>query len=142
MEFEWVKQEELADVSRACLNRYGEGIYVFHGDLGAGKTALIRTLCEQIGVMDQPSSPTFSIINEYHSNSGRVVVHMDLYRVDHEDELWSMGVEEVLFMGDYVFIEWPEKIQNFLPDGVVRVDIVVVDEFTRSIKFSFRDDQF
>lgn len=110
-------------------------IFCFYGELGAGKTTLIKEICKQLGVIDSGSSPTFSLVNEYRYSasalhngkdvSGASVFHFDLYRVKNESEIYDIGYEEYFFSENYCFIEWPEKIERLLPKGIVKVRIEV-----------------
>ena len=98
-------------------------IFAFHGELGAGKTTFIKALCESLGVSDAMSSPSFSIVNEYHDRAGQPVYHFDLYRLRKPEEALDIGFEEYLYSGNYCFIEWPEKAEELLPDETVHVYI-------------------
>ena len=107
-------------------------IFLFYGDMGAGKTTLIKSLCEQLGSTEPATSPTFSIVNEYNGADGKIY-HFDFYRLKNETEALDMGYEEYFYSGDYCFIEWPEKIPNLLPEHYVTVTIEVTGENSRSI---------
>jgi len=108
-------------------------IFLFYGEMGAGKTTLIKSLCEQLGSTEPATSPTFSIVNEYPSPSGKIY-HFDFYRLKNETEALDMGYEEYFYSGAYCFIEWPEKIPNLLPEHCVTVRISVTGENSRSIR--------
>lgn len=97
-------------------------VFLFHGDMGAGKTTLIKAICEKLKVEDFVSSPTFSIVNEYCTANGSVF-HFDFYRIKTESEAFDLGYEDYVYSGNYCFIEWPEKILNLLPPNFVRVRI-------------------
>ncbi|HEY4798571.1 MAG TPA: tRNA (adenosine(37)-N6)-threonylcarbamoyltransferase complex ATPase subunit type 1 TsaE [Bacteroidia bacterium] len=99
-------------------------IFCFYGELGAGKTTLIKEICKQLGVKEEGSSPTFSLINEYRTPY-RLIYHFDLYRLKNENEIFDIGYEEYIFSGNYCFIEWPEKIEHLLPADFVKVKIEV-----------------
>lgn len=101
-------------------------VFAFYGEMGAGKTTFIKAICEELGVKDGMSSPTFSVINEYHTSSGEKIFHFDFYRIKSESEVFDMGYEEYFYSGNYCFIEWPEKIEHLLPENCVRVKIEVV----------------
>jgi len=133
---------ELPEAAGAILEFAGSKasrIICFYGDLGAGKTTLIKEVCKQLGVTDSGSSPTFSLVNEYkiliestsqnaHSRAGaedHVIYHFDLYRLKNESEIYDIGYEEYLFSGHYCFIEWPEKMEHLLPENYVKVSIEV-----------------
>ena len=100
--------------------------------MGAGKTTLIKSLCEKLGVNDSVTSPTFSIVNEYKGADGPVY-HFDFYRLKDQNEALDMGYEEYFYSGNYCFIEWPEKIANLIPDSFTGVRIHVSDASSRQI---------
>jgi len=110
-----------------------DGIAAFYGEMGAGKTTLIRALCEQLGVRDNVNSPTFSIVNEYQTPEGDAVYHFDFYRVDKPEEALDFGYEEYIDSGNRCLIEWPEKIESLLPEDIDRVFIRVNDNGGREI---------
>jgi tRNA threonylcarbamoyladenosine biosynthesis protein TsaE len=109
-----------------------ERIFLFYGEMGAGKTTLIKALCQELGVEGQTSSPTFSIVNEYADAKGRVY-HFDFYRLKNQTEALDMGYEEYFYSGDYCFIEWPEKIPDLLPANYTEVYIIANNDGTREI---------
>jgi len=116
--------EELPLAAKKILDESNsEKIFVFKGEMGSGKTTLIKELCLQIGVISAMSSPTFSLINEYETNSGEVVYHFDFYRLEDEQEAFDYGYEDYFFSGNYCFIEWPEKIPNLIPDNYLLIEI-------------------
>jgi tRNA threonylcarbamoyladenosine biosynthesis protein TsaE len=98
-------------------------IFCFYGEMGVGKTTLIKELIKFLGVEEEGSSPTFSIVNEYVSNEGKSIYHFDFYRINSEEEAFDFGYEEYFYSGNYCFIEWPEKIDNLLPDSFVKINI-------------------
>lgn len=125
-----IKIPTLRDVPPAVkeiLNKYpSERIFVFYGEMGAGKTTLIKEICRQLGVKEsEMSSPTFALINEYRSAGGLPVFHFDFYRIKDETEVFDLGYEDYFYGGNYCFIEWPEKIPNLLPKDCVKVQIIV-----------------
>ncbi len=105
------------------------------GDLGAGKTTLIQTICKQLNVIDEVNSPTFSIINEYKTETNESIFHLDLYRLKDENEALDIGIEDYLYDDNYTFIEWPEIIESLLPDNLMRIHIENIDNSTRKILF-------
>lgn len=107
-------------------------IFVLSGNLGAGKTTLIKKLCQQAGYSGNVSSPTFSIINEYGTDK-KTIYHMDLYRLEDIDEALEIGIEEYLYSGSYCFIEWAEVIIPILPLPFVVIEINTVSELSRNI---------
>lgn len=108
-------------------------ILAFEGEMGAGKTTFIKALCTEMGISDTVSSPTFSIINEYKTKDGKIVYHLDLYRVKDEQEAIFAGVEDCLLSGNMCLIEWPDKISGLLPANTQYLFIKTVDFTTRSI---------
>lgn len=100
----------------------GKKIFTFYGEMGSGKTTLIKEICTLLGSSDTTSSPTYSIVNEYSTSSG-TVYHFDFYRLKSEQEALDMGYEEYLYSGNFCFIEWPEKIGNLLPGDAVKVEL-------------------
>ncbi len=103
------------------------------GDLGAGKTTLIKYLCQHLGVRDQVVSPTFSLVNEYSTDTGVNVFHIDLYRLESLEEALQIGIEEYLDSEAYVFIEWPQLINTLLGDDFIWIEISVANEQGRKI---------
>jgi len=112
-----------------------EKIFLFYGDMGAGKTALIKSLCESLGVKEPATSPTFSIVNEYQGASSKIY-HFDFYRLKNQSEALDLGYEEYFYSDNYCFIEWPEKIPDLLPDHYISVDVQVVSDNQRLLTFT------
>jgi tRNA threonylcarbamoyladenosine biosynthesis protein TsaE len=110
----------------------GRKVIAFHGGLGAGKTTFIHALCDARGVTSPVSSPTFSIINEY-AYPGGVIYHIDLYRLEQEEEAFSAGVEDCLYSGNTCLVEWPERAASMFPADTLHVTIGVIDPFTRRL---------
>lgn len=96
-------------------------IFALHGEMGVGKTTLVKHFCRKLGVTDLVNSPTFSIVNEYAGRHGIRIFHFDFYRINKQEEIYDMGYEEYFFSGEYCFIEWPEKLQFLLPVDSVRI---------------------
>lgn len=111
----------------------GHKVFAIHGEMGAGKTTFIHALCEAMGVHDNISSPTFSIINQYKTIEGEIIYHMDLYRLKDEEEAISSGVEDCLFSGNTCLVEWPEKALGIFPDDTLHVFIAVMNTHTRKL---------
>jgi tRNA threonylcarbamoyladenosine biosynthesis protein TsaE len=97
-------------------------VFLFEGEMGAGKTTFIKSICKRLGVDQLVSSPTFSIVNEYPSPAG-LVYHFDFYRLKNETEAYDLGYEDYFYSGNYCFIEWPSRVRNLWPDNSVMVDI-------------------
>ncbi len=129
------KPIDAEEVARFILQSHAEArIFAFTGDLGAGKTTLIKALCKVLGVADQTSSPSFAIVNEYRSTAGGPVYHFDLYRIRNVNELRDIGFEEYLDSGAYCFIEWPELAGDWLPPETLHLRIEVAPDGTRTIR--------
>ena len=111
-------------------------VVVFHGEMGAGKTTLVKALGKAMGVVDTISSPTFSIVNEYQTNSQNMVYHFDFYRIKNETEAYDIGVEEYFDSGHLCFVEWPEKIPSLLPVFYSEIFITTIDNTHRKIALS------
>lgn len=107
--------DELDSVASQIMKHPLKNIITFHAGMGVGKTTFIKALARQMGVMDMASSPTFSLVNEYETDSGQTVYHFDLYRLNSEEEAYDMGIDEYFYSGNTCFIEWPEKTPNLIP---------------------------
>ena len=134
---------ELPETAKQILSfADSKKIFCFYGELGAGKTTLIKTICKELGAKDSGSSPTYGLVNEYavapslkgddntiapFRAGGVTIYHFDFYRVKNETEAYDFGFEEYLHSGNYCFIEWPEKIEHLLPPDFVKVKIEVKD---------------
>jgi tRNA threonylcarbamoyladenosine biosynthesis protein TsaE len=128
--------EEITDTSKKLLANFKQNIICFHGPMGVGKTTLIKALIKELGAVDSGNSPTFGLVNEYHNaNGGLIAYHFDFYRIEKEEEALDMGIEEYFNADAYVFIEWPEKIKNLLPENHVKVHLHLIDEKTRLIEY-------
>ena len=129
------KASEAPDIARLILQSHSEHrVFALHGELGAGKTTLIKALCEALGVADATSSPSFAIVNEYRMADQRPVYHFDLYRLRDARELLDIGFEEYLDSGAYCFIEWPELADELLPREVLHITIEAPDSGVRTIR--------
>lgn len=110
--------------------------FCFEAEMGAGKTTLINQVCKELGVLERTSSPTYSIVNEYKTNSGKHIFHFDLYRLKNQAELLDIGIMEILDSNELCFFEWPEKIKPFLDENFVNLSIEVSDT-TRFITLNY-----
>jgi tRNA threonylcarbamoyladenosine biosynthesis protein TsaE len=125
---------QLPQAAKAILsNSAGNKIFLFYGEMGAGKTTLIKALCQELGVTEQATSPTFSIVNEYTGRDSRIF-HFDFYRLKNQTEALDMGYEEYFYSDAYCFIEWPEKIPDLLPLHYANISIKALDTNSRSIQ--------
>jgi tRNA threonylcarbamoyladenosine biosynthesis protein TsaE len=124
---------ELPSAASTIINyAANQRIFLFYGDMGAGKTTLIKLLCEYLGTAEPVTSPTFSIVNEYIGKANKMY-HFDFYRLKNQTEALDLGYEEYFYSGSYCFIEWPEKIPDLLPEHYVSVAITVTGENSRQI---------
>ncbi len=110
-------------------------VFAFYGAMGAGKTTFIKAVCRAIGVQDVITSPTFAIVNEYEAAGGIPVFHFDFYRIKRLSEVYDMGYEEYFYSGGLCFIEWPELIEELLPEQAVRVEIAEQADGSRLVTF-------
>jgi len=132
-----ISPDDLQLVAKSLLKKHpNKRIFAFYAPMGAGKTTFIRALCHRLGAKDNVASPTFAIINEYLSESGQTVYHFDFYRIKKLEEAMDIGSEEYFYSGSYCFIEWPELIEDILPEEAVKVKIRV-DEETGNRIFTF-----
>ena len=131
--------EHIREAAREFINQIGEKrVFAFYGKMGAGKTTFVKAICEELGVEDVITSPTFAIINEYSITSTpsplpSTIYHFDFYRIKKLEEVYDMGYEDYFYSGALCFIEWPELIEEVLPDDAVRVHIEVQPDDSRLV---------
>lgn len=131
-----VALENLSDAGRELLAvSSGARVWMFEGEMGAGKTTLIKVICALLGVKDETSSPTFSIINEYKGIKDNSVFHFDFYRIKNETEAYDMGIEEYFESGSFCFVEWPDRIKSLFPMHYFKVKILEDTAKTRKIEY-------
>jgi tRNA threonylcarbamoyladenosine biosynthesis protein TsaE len=111
-------------------------LFAFYGTMGAGKTTIIKAICETLGAIDIVSSPTFTLVNEYKKADGESIFHIDFYRIKKLEEVYDFGIEEYLAGDSYCFMEWPELIEEILPSETVKVKISVDDNEQRTLLLS------
>lgn len=124
MEIRIESVDAIAEAARRFVENMGESrVFAFYGKMGAGKTTFIKAVCEALGVEDAINSPTFAIVNEYVDGRGEPIYHFDFYRIKKEQEALDIGFEDYVYSGNVCFMEWPELIENLLPDDAVKVTI-------------------
>ena len=118
------KEQELDEIAKAIVEVFeNEKKIVFFGEMGVGKTTLIKSICKVLNVQDVVTSPTFSVVNEYQNKDGNSLYHFDFYRIKNQEELFDLGLEEYIYSDNYCFIEWPEKAEGLLSDNFVQVQM-------------------
>lgn len=123
----------IAEAARRFVPQMGiRRVFAFHGGMGAGKTTFIKAICHELGVHDPVTSPTFAIVNEYSSDTG-AIFHFDFYRIKNSAEVLDIGFEDYAYSGNICLIEWPELIEDMLPEDTVNVHIAVLENGTRVI---------
>lgn len=128
--------QSLSETAQKLRQKAGDRkIWLLYGDMGAGKTTLVQYICAQIGCVEEVTSPTFSIINEYQTDQEEVLYHIDLYRLENSNELIEIGFDEVADGSHYCFIEWPQIAVDFLPPDCFSIQIEIVDSTHRKILF-------
>jgi tRNA threonylcarbamoyladenosine biosynthesis protein TsaE len=127
--------DNIRETAREFIDNMGDHkVFAFYGKMGAGKTTFIKAICEELGVDDVITSPTFAIINEYSEKNGSIY-HFDFYRIKKLEEVYDMGYEDYFYSGALCFIEWPELIEEVLPEDAVKVEITEKEDGTRAIVF-------
>ena len=126
--------QQLPQISKELLQFSKYKIVLFYGDMGVGKTTLIKEIVKQLGVSDTVSSPTFSLVKEYHTKNNEKVYHFDFYRIDNEEEAMDMGIEEYFYSDSWCLVEWPNKVENLLPLKSVIVTITTTNNQQRTIE--------
>lgn len=135
-----IKINSLADINEAAktfVENMGDGkVFAFYGKMGAGKTTFVKAVCECLGVDDVITSPTFAIVNEYTSaTTGDAIYHFDFYRIKKLEEVYDMGYEDYFYSGSLCFLEWPELIEDLLPEDATKVTIEETVDGSRVVKF-------
>lgn len=126
--------DQIQEVAEKIIAQNPKKIILFNGEMGVGKTTLIKQLCKTLGVQDATSSPTFSLVNEYYTSNNQTVYHFDFYRLNKETEALDMGVDDYLYSGNWCFIEWSEKIANLIPEEHSAVTIELQADGKRNLE--------
>lgn len=137
MELIITNKREIPSAVRKLLKVYsGSRIFAFNGPMGAGKTTIIKEICKSLGATGITSSPTFTIVNEYRRKGADPIFHIDLYRIRKTEEAYDFGIEEYLSGESFCFIEWPDLIEEILPEGTIHISITVGDNEERILHIS------
>lgn len=137
MEIKIQSLDQIHEAARQFIAEMGDNtVFALYGKMGAGKTTFIKAVCEELGVSDVITSPTFAIVNEYRSDTaGELIYHFDFYRIKKLEEVYDMGYEDYFYSGALCFIEWPELIEDLLPGDAVNVHIDENEDGSRTIRF-------
>lgn len=128
--------DHIQQAAQEFIKNMGKGrVFAFYGKMGAGKTTFIKAICEVLGVEDVITSPTFSLVNEYTAGDGSSIYHFDFYRIKKIEEVYDMGYEDYFDSGNLCFLEWPELIEDLLPEDATKVTITVQDDGSRVVEF-------
>lgn len=129
--------DTIREAAKTFVKNMGNGhVFAFYGKIGAGKTTFIKAICEELGVEDVITSPTFAIVNEYRSaTTNELIYHFDFYRIKKLDEVYDMGYEDYFYSGALCFLEWPELIEDILPGDAVKVTITQQEDGSRIVEF-------
>jgi len=135
MEIKIQNLDNIREAAREFIDNIGGNtVFAFYGKMGAGKTTFVKAICEELGVEDVITSPTFAIVNEYEAPQ-KTIYHFDFYRIKKLEEVYDMGYEDYFYSGALCFIEWPELIEDVLPEDAVKVTIEECADGSRSVKF-------
>ena len=128
--------DNIQEAAKTFLQNMGNArVFAFYGKMGVGKTTFIKALCEQLGVEDVITSPTFALVNEYTSGKGEPIYHFDFYRIKKIEEVYDMGYEDYFYSGNLCLLEWPELIEDLLPEDAVKVTITEKEDGSRVLSF-------
>ena len=126
--------QDLPKIASEIISSAKNKTLLFYGQMGVGKTTLIKELCRSLGVLDNISSPTFSLVNEYQTANNDKVYHFDFYRIEDEEEAFDIGIDDYFDSKNWCFIEWPENIENLLPLDAVEIHLSLLDDEQRNIQ--------
>ncbi|MGZ2370957.1 tRNA (adenosine(37)-N6)-threonylcarbamoyltransferase complex ATPase subunit type 1 TsaE [Ancylomarina sp. YFZ004] len=127
--------EDINSVAKQFIELVGERrVFAMYGAMGVGKTTFVKAVCEELGVEDTITSPTFAIVNEYHTPKDKIVYHFDFYRIEDVQEAYDFGYEDYFYSKAMCFIEWPERIESILPSDVINLNFTEKEDGTRTIQ--------
>ena len=126
--------QDLPKIASEIISSAKNKTLLFYGQMGVGKTTLIKELCKSLGVLDNISSPTFSLVNEYQTANNDKVYHFDFYRIEDEEEAYDIGIEDYFDSKNWCFVEWPENIENLLPLDAVEIHLSLLYDEQRNIQ--------
>jgi tRNA threonylcarbamoyladenosine biosynthesis protein TsaE len=126
--------ENLAEIASLIIATAKNKTVLFYGEMGVGKTTLIKEICKQLEVIDTISSPTFSLVNEYKTSKNISIYHFDFYRITNQEEALDMGIEEYLYNNDWCLIEWPQNVENLLPLESVEIHLTALENGQRNVQ--------
>ena len=130
-------KKHLTEAAEKFLKNFGDRrLFAFYGAMGAGKTTIIKAICKSLGAIDLVSSPTFTLVNEYRTEKGEALYHIDFYRIRKQEEVFDFGIEEYLTGESFCFMEWPELVEEILPSETVSVRISVTEDEQRKLLIS------
>lgn len=125
---------ELNAIAKEIIATSKSKILLFYGEMGVGKTTLIKEICKELGIEDVANSPTFSLVNEYHTANAEIVYHFDFYRIEDENEAYDIGIEDYFYSDAWCLIEWPQNIENLLPLESTEIHISVLENGNRNMQ--------
>ncbi|AUC14850.1 tRNA (adenosine(37)-N6)-threonylcarbamoyltransferase complex ATPase subunit type 1 TsaE [Tenacibaculum sp. SZ-18] len=129
--------EQLHEIAEEVIQLSKHKVLLFNGEMGVGKTTLIKEICSLLGVQDTISSPTFSLVNEYMTSNKETVYHFDFYRINNEEEALDIGVEDYFYSNNWCLIEWPNNIKNLLPLNSVNINLTLNADNLRNIQLNY-----
>lgn len=134
MEFTY-QLNNIQSIAQNIIDNVDSKTLLFYGNMGVGKTTLIKEITKLLGVTDATSSPTFSLVNEYKGQSS-VVFHFDFYRIKNEEEVYDIGIEDYFYQNAWSLVEWPEKIPNIIPEDAVKIELTENEDGSRTLKIT------
>lgn len=126
--------QDLSAIAKEIIASANYKTLLFYGQMGVGKTTLIKEICKELGVLDNISSPTFSLVNEYVTTTNETIYHFDFYRIEEEEEAYDMGIEDYFESNNWCLIEWPQNVENLLPLNSVEIHLSILENNQRNIQ--------